>query len=79
MIATEHPHIARDPAISGGEPVIKGTRISVAHIVALHGIGESPETIQIGLPHLSLAQIYDALSFYYDHREEIDALIRKCQ
>ena len=25
------------------------------------------------LPHLSLAQIYDALSFYYDHQAEIDA------
>lgn len=24
------------------------------------------------IPHLKLAQVYDALSYYHDHREEID-------
>jgi uncharacterized protein (DUF433 family) len=36
-------------------------------------MGSAAEEIQAKLPHLSLAQIHDALSFYYDHQEEIDA------
>jgi len=36
-------------------------------------MGNTPEEIQVKLPHLSLAQIYDALSFYYDHQADIDA------
>lgn len=36
-------------------------------------MGNAPEEIQAKLPYLTLAQIHDALSFYYDHREEIDA------
>lgn len=35
-------------------------------------MGSTPEEIQIKLPHLNLAQIYDALSYYYDHKDEID-------
>ena len=28
-------------------------------------------------PHLSPAQVYDALSFYYDHKDEIDDLLSR--
>jgi len=35
-------------------------------------MGFTPEEIQIKLPHLNLAQIYDALSYYYDFKDEID-------
>jgi uncharacterized protein (DUF433 family) len=31
-IKTEHPHIVRVPGVIGGEPVIAGTRISVASV-----------------------------------------------
>jgi uncharacterized protein (DUF433 family) len=27
-------------------------------------------------PQLALAQVYDALSYYYEHREELDEEIR---
>ena len=30
-------------------------------------------------PHLTLAQVYDALSYYYDHQTEIDAEIKNNQ
>ncbi|MBI3726337.1 DUF433 domain-containing protein [bacterium] len=68
-----HPHITSDPAICGGSPCIEGTRISVRTIVvyALHH-GVSPETPLSYYPHLSLAAIYDALSYYYDNRADID-------
>jgi uncharacterized protein (DUF433 family) len=34
--------------------------------------GLSPEELVREFRHLTLAQIYDALSYYYDHREEIE-------
>jgi uncharacterized protein (DUF433 family) len=33
----------------------------------------SPEAIRLQHPHLSLAQIYAALAYYYDHQAEFDA------
>jgi hypothetical protein len=36
-----------------------------------------PEELVRRFPHLTLAQIYDALSYYYDHQAEIDAEIEK--
>ena len=71
-----HPHIASDPKVCGGSPCIKGTRVTVRTVVvyALH-YGISPEDLLGYYPHLSLASIYDALSYYYDNREEIDAEI----
>jgi uncharacterized protein (DUF433 family) len=37
--------------------------------------GWSPEEIRFHHPHLSMAQIYSALAYYYDHQEEMDAEI----
>jgi hypothetical protein len=37
--------------------------------------GTTPEALLGYYPQLSLAAIYDALSYYYDNREEIDAEI----
>lgn len=52
---------------------MKGTRIDVALIVGYLPIGETPETLaKEVLPHLSLAAIYDALSYYHNHKDEID-------
>ena len=71
-----HPHIVSDSAICGGSPSIKGTRITVRTIavyVLHHGV--TPEDLLGYYPHLKLAAIYDALSYYYDNREEIDAEI----
>jgi len=68
-----HPHITSDPAICGGSPRIDGTRITVRTVVmyVLHH-GMSPEELLVSYPHLNLASIYDALSYYYDNREDID-------
>jgi len=46
----------------------------VSVIVGHIRLGESPESIvRSVLPHLTLAQVYDALSYYYDHQDEIEA------
>ena len=69
-----HPHITSDPAICGGSPTIAGTRFTVrAVVVYILRHGDTPEEVQAAFPHLSLAAIYDALAYYYDNREEVDA------
>ncbi len=73
--ATEHRYIIRDDTILGSEPIIKGTRIPVRAIVELWRLGISPEEIPAHLPHLTLAQIFDALSYYADHQAEIQAYL----
>ncbi len=71
-IKTIHPYVRQKEGVQGGRPVIVGTRTPVRSIVFYHKMGDTPEEIQDKYPHLTLAQIYDALSYYYDHQEEID-------
>ena len=76
-LKTEHPHIVRIPGVLGGEPVIAGTRVGVAFIARLLQAGEEPSEIVAAYPNLMPAAVYDAVSYYLDHREEIDALIEE--
>jgi uncharacterized protein (DUF433 family) len=69
--ATAHRYIVTDDQILSGEPIIEGTRTSVRAIVELWRQGLAPETVPTRLPHLTLAQVFDALSYYSDHQEEI--------
>jgi len=75
MIPTTNRYITRDPAILGGEPIISGTRTPVRAIAELWRSGASPEQIPVSLPHLTLAQVFDALSYYSDNQNEINQLI----
>lgn len=74
---TEHPHIVTNDEISGGEPIIKGTRTPVRAIVEIWRMGTSPEEIPQHLPHLKLSQVFDALSYYSDHQQEIHDYIER--
>ena len=76
-IATEHCYITTDEHILGGEPIIKETRTSVRAIVEIWRLGSAPEEIPRHLPHLTLAQVFDALSYYSDHQDEINAHIER--
>ena len=68
-----HPHITKNPDICGGSPVIAGTRFPVRSVVFYTlKTGLTPEEVVEKFPHLSLAQIYDALAYYYDNRSEIE-------
>jgi uncharacterized protein (DUF433 family) len=73
--STEHLYIVKDDRILSGEPIIKGTRTPVRAIVETWRMGISPEEISYGLPHLTLAQIFNALSYYSDHQDEINTYI----
>lgn len=75
--ATEHIYIVRDDAILGGEPIIRGTRTPVRAIVETWRMGVAPEEIPQGLPHITLAQVFDALSYYLDHQNEINSYIER--
>lgn len=72
---TAHPYIVRDSAIYGGEPIIEGTRTGVRHIILLFQAGKDPEEIADG-QRISLAQVYDAISYFYDNEAEIEHYIR---
>ena len=70
-------HIEITPSIAGGKPRIAGHRITVQNIVIWHErMGKSADEIATEYD-LSLADVYAALAFYFDHREEIDASIRE--
>ena len=75
--AIGHLHIIMKKDICGGAPIIKGTRTSVANIAGYYLMGLSPEEIQRELPHLNPAQVYDAIAFYFDHKEMIDQDLEK--
>jgi len=76
--ATPHPYVTRQSGVCGGKPVITGTRIRVSQVAYAHvEMGWAPQEILQAHPHLTLAQIHDALSYYYDHEAEIQAELRE--
>ena len=72
---TSHPYITRAEAILSGEPIIQGTRTPVRAVVEHWKFGDTPEEIARKLPHLRLAQIFDALGYYDDHRIEVERYV----
>ena len=67
--------VISDTALLGGEPVIRGTKTPVRAIVELWRIGIPPEEIPEHLPHITLAQVFNALSYYAEHQSEINHYI----
>jgi len=74
---TAHRFIVRDDGILGGEPVVVNTRTPVRAIVGLWRLGVVPEEIPTHLPHLTLAQVFDALSYYAAQPDEIHAYMAR--
>lgn len=72
--ATEHLYIVTDDRILSGEPIIKGTRTPVRAIVELWRLGVSAEEVT---RHLTASQVFDALSYYSDHQDEINRHIER--
>ena len=71
---TEYAHIVRTPGVVGGDPRVEGHRIRVRDIVDARDLaGLTPEEIVASVyPGLTLGQVYAALAYYEDHRDEID-------
>ena len=69
-------HIVATPGICGGKPRIAGHRITVQNIVIWHErMGQSADEIAADYD-LTLAEVYAALAYYYDHRPEVDKSVR---
>lgn len=74
---TDYLYIVKDSEILNGEPIIKGTRTPVRAIVETWRLGVAPEEIPKGMPHLTLSQVFAALTYYSDRQEEINNYIEK--
>jgi uncharacterized protein (DUF433 family) len=72
---TVFPHITTDPEVCHGRPCIAGTRVRVMDIVAAHEQGVSPAELQdyFATRRLTLAEIYAALAYYNDYKDEVEA------
>ena len=77
MATIAAPHIKRDDR---GVAWIDETNVKVIEVVLDRlAYGWSPEEIHFQHPGLSLAQIYAALSYYYDNQTELDGEIARQQ
>jgi uncharacterized protein (DUF433 family) len=75
MLTVATAHIYLDDR---GVAWIDDTNVKVIEVVLDRlAYGLSPEEIHFQHPYLSLAQIHAALSYYYDHQDELDAEIER--
>jgi uncharacterized protein (DUF433 family) len=74
---TRYKYITRRDDVLSGEPIIEGTRTPVRAVVEVWRVGTAPEEIPQDLPHLTLAQVFAALTYYSDHQEEINTHIER--
>src|SRR5262245_48107983 len=70
-------NITKTPGVCGGRACLAGHRIRVQDIVVWHEKhGYSPDEIVDMFPGTTLAGVYAALAYYFEHRDEVDADIR---
>jgi len=55
--------ILRDPAICGGEPIFKGTRVTLRTVLASLAAGDAPEQILVDFPSLKAEDVKAAITF----------------
>lgn len=65
--------IETNPKLRGGRPIIAGTGTTVRTIAGLYKLGLNAEEIATQLQHLTLAQIYAALTYYHMNVNEIES------
>ena len=70
-------HIVHDAEICGGEPRVRGTRITVRAIVESIRLYHAEEPVLRAFPDLTPAALNTALVYYVEHPEEIDQYIRE--
>ena len=69
-ISREHIQATQD--VCGGKARIAGTRIRVQDIYVWHELhGQSADEIVSNSPHLTLADVHAALTYFWDHQDEI--------
>src|SRR5574341_1085739 len=74
MVVLIIEHMVQTPGVCGGKPRIDGTRMRVSDVAIYHHAGM---TVQAMCEQFELTpgQVYSALAYYYDHKNEIDQQI----
>jgi uncharacterized protein (DUF433 family) len=54
---------------------VKGTRLTLDTILGAYQRGDTPEEITEGFPDLDLGDVHAILTYYFRHREEVDAYL----
>jgi uncharacterized protein (DUF433 family) len=65
--------IVLSPDVRGGRARIAGTGVTVRRVVEWYKLAYSPEEIAHEIGHVTLAQVFAALTYYHSNREEIEA------
>ena len=73
MPKLDYRNVETDTTRCGGQPVVVGTRIRVATILACYRQGMGIEEIVQQYAGLRPADVHDALAYAYDHLDEIEA------
>ena len=72
-IQLEKQHIEITPGICGGKPRIAGSRIRVQDVYVWHELqGKNADAIVAEYPQLTVADVYAALTYFWDHRDELE-------
>jgi uncharacterized protein (DUF433 family) len=74
MISTDSPPLTKD---AGGVFRVGGTRVSLDSVVYAFLDGSTPEEIVQQYPSLDLADAYAAVTYYLNHRQEVDGYLRE--
>ena len=75
MPKLDYRNVETDITRCGGQPVVAGTRIRVATILACYRQGMGVEEIVQQYSGLRPADVHDALAYAYDHLDEIEATL----
>ena len=76
-----YPHIESTPDVHAGKPCIVGTRIAVVDVAIAHTQGIKPEEMltYFSSRPLTLAEVHAALTYHYDHPEELEDYLRRSE
>jgi uncharacterized protein (DUF433 family) len=72
-VPTEHPHVHLDERV---RPVVGAAGLQLYVLAEYWRLGWALDELSAGYPYLTMSEILDGLSYYLDHREEVEALIR---
>jgi uncharacterized protein (DUF433 family) len=76
-----YPHIEKVEGVRAGKPCIAGTRIAVVDVAIADGQGYTAEEIRtlFSSRPLTLAEVHAALTYHYDHPEELEDYLRRSE
>lgn len=74
MEIQSYSHVSVDPEVCGGAPCVGGSRVPVRVLGAYSQQGITPTQLAGEyFPWLSLAEVFGALTYYYDHLPQVES------